>query len=557
MSDAVNNTQPDPQPAPTQRKQPWMRVAAWITGSMIAVLLIVVIAGAVLLNNQRFHNYVLATVEQKASESLGVRVQVHNYGLNLSRLGLDIYGLTVDGAAPYASPALLQVDHAEASVRVVSILHTKWYLDSFRVDRPIVHIIVDARGVSNLPTIKSSGDNSSNTSIFDLGIRQAVLDRGEVYYNDKKSPLAADLHDVEFKASFDPSQKKYSGKLSYTDGHLTSGTLKTIPHNLEADFDATPTTFHLTRSRFSTGPSQVLLTATVQNYSDPVADAHYDATVDGSQIGQILESPSVPSGQVHATGNLHYQQLAKRSAIESLLVDGDLDSSRLDVKTPSLRTRVTNLVAHYSLTNGDATIKGLRLNVLGGTVTGSGTMTQITGDSHAKVNASVRNVSLAELKSLAGTSAASRSVSLAGGVNAELGATWGKTFKDLVAHADATIKGEVRGTGHNAAGFTVVKANGNAVSASRIPIEGSIHGVYTGTTEQVSLTNSFLRTPKTSLTLNGVVSDRSSLDLKFQANDLAEIGRLRTCLERRLRASNCSHLALKGSHLFRERFVEV
>ncbi len=156
-------------------------------------------------------------------------------------LSLDLYGLTVHGAAPYPNPPLLQVAHAEVGVRIVSVLHRKWYLDSFVVDRPVVKVFTDAHGVTNIPVIKSSGSSSSNTNLFDLGIRHAVLDQGAVYYNNRQSALSADLHNVDFRASFDSLLQKYSGKLSYTDGHLQSGSFKPIPHNLDAEFDATPT----------------------------------------------------------------------------------------------------------------------------------------------------------------------------------------------------------------------------------------------------------------------------------------------------------------------------
>ncbi len=132
----------------------------------------------------------------------------------LSNLSLDLYGLTVHGADPYPNPPLLQVHHAEVGVRIVSVLHRKWYLDSFVVDRPVVKVFTDAHGVTNIPVIKSSGSSSSNTSVFDLGIRHAVLDQGAVFYNNRESALSADLHNVDFRASFDSLLQKYSGRLS-------------------------------------------------------------------------------------------------------------------------------------------------------------------------------------------------------------------------------------------------------------------------------------------------------------------------------------------------------
>ena len=233
--------------------------------------------------------------------------------LSIFRISASTFtGLTVHGADPYPNPPLLQVAHAEVGVRIVSVLHRKWYLDSFVVDRPVVKVFTDAHGVTNIPVIKSSGSSSSNTSLFDLGIRHAVLDQGAVYYNNRQSVLSADLHNVDFRASFDSLQQKYSGRLSYSDGHLQSGTFKPIPHNLDAEFDATPTTFHLSQAKLTSETSQLLLTATVADYSHPQVQANYVATLDGSQFRKILQNPTVPVGLIRASGSIAYQEVANR-----------------------------------------------------------------------------------------------------------------------------------------------------------------------------------------------------------------------------------------------------
>ncbi len=145
-----------------------MRVLAWISVVSTALTLAGFIAVVFLLNNARFHSYLIRLVESKASQSLGMRVHLQNFALNFHALSADLYGLTVEGATPYANPPLMHVDHAEASVRIVSILRHAWYLDDIRIDRPVIHVLVDAHGVSNLPTFKSSGN--SDASVFDLGI---------------------------------------------------------------------------------------------------------------------------------------------------------------------------------------------------------------------------------------------------------------------------------------------------------------------------------------------------------------------------------------------------
>src|SRR5277367_3933377 len=500
MSTAESHHKRTPEPG----SRMW-KAGAWVAGILVILLLVAGLAVTILLHSARFHNYVLSTVEKKASESIGTKVRLQNFALNLSNLSLDLYGLTVAGASPYPDPPLLQVAHGEVGVRIVSVLHRKWYLDSVVVDQPVVKVFTDAHGISNIPTIKSSGSSSSSTSLFDLGIRHAVLNQGTVYYNDRQSVLFADLHNVDFRASFDSLLRKYSGKLSYSDGHLQSGTFKPIPHNLDAEFDATPTTFHLTQARLSSETSQVVLTATLQDYSHPQVQGNYVATLDGSQFRKILENPSVPVGFIRASGSVQYQEIANRSLLDTVLIKGDLSSQQLDVHTPTVRSQIRNIAAHYLLENGDATLQDLRASLLGGELTASGKVSSIEGNTHSKFNAGLRGIQLADLNRAMKSSALPKGVSLGGVLNADANAAWGKTFDDVVAHADAAVHGRVSGQGKD------------------VPIESGLHGNYTGKNQELALKQSFLKTPQSTLTMNGLVSRRSSLDLKFQSNNLSEL----------------------------------
>ncbi len=122
---------------------------------------------------------------------------------------------------------------------------------------------------------------------------------------------------------------------------------------------------------------------------------------------------------------------------------------------------------------------------------------------------SLRGIQLADVNRALKSSAMPKNVALGGVLNAQANAAWGKTFDDVVAHADATVQGRVTGTGNGA--------------PKVVPLESAIHGTYTGSNQELALKQSYLRTPQSTLTMNGVVSQRSSLDLKFQSNNLSEL----------------------------------
>jgi translocation and assembly module TamB len=501
----------------------WMGVAAWVWAGVTAVTLLAAFTLIILANDPRFHAYVIRAVESKASESLGVRVQLQNFALHLSTLSVDLYGITVDGANPYPNPPLLQVDHIAAGVRVVSILHRAWYFDDLRIDRPIARVFIDDHGISNIPTFKKTS-GSSNTSVFDLGVRHALLNNGEVYYNDQPSTLAVELQNLVLRSTFNSSLKKYSGDLTYSDGRLVFGTFQPFTHNLEARFSATPDAFELTRSKLTIGVSQVTLNGTLQNYSNPELQAQYDVIADGKQIATVLHNPSVPAGTIRTSGSVQFRQLLNKSNIEALIVKGSVSSNRLDLKTSALKAVVANLGGQYSLANGDLTLQNFRADLLGGGVTAQGVMKNIGGNSTTKIAASLHGLSLSELMRAAGASASNVNIAVAGKLNADTTATWGRTIDDLVAHVDAAINAHASGgrtPGSQRSGAQ--GANSPTAASTSIPVESAIHATYAARSGELVVEESYVRTPQTSLTMNGAVSAHSSLNLNFQVNDLREV----------------------------------
>lgn len=528
------------------------RTVIWIGVGSTAVLLLMVLVVALALTNPTLHRYLKSTLEKQVSQSLGVQVNLQEYALHLSTLGVDLYGLTIHGAQPYADPPLLQVEHLKASVGITSLLKRKWYFKDIEIDRPVVQVLIDKNGVSNLPKPKTTS-SGSNTSVFDLGIRHAALNHGEVFVNDRPMTLSADLHEFDYQGSFNNLLQMYSGRLSYQNGQVVYGGYRPLAHDLDAQFTATRTDFHLTQAKIASGKSSIALTASLHNYSSPQVKAQYDVSVDGVQVGQILRSASVPIGMVRATGTAQYQQASSGSALDMLSVEGDLSSAQLGVKTSSFATKLANLAAHYSLANGDAVLQDLHANLLGGRLSIQGTMRGLTGNTHSNVDVALHGVSLAALRQAMGRAAAGTNLTLAGTLDTTANASWGKTFDDLIAKADAKITGQVSRLPAPGKPIVVQAVAGAEASPlpPTIPIASEMHAIYSGARHEIGLKRSYIHTPQTNLAMNGTVGKRSSLALQLQANDLREVGTIADLFRTPAPGQSLQALDIAGQASFR------
>lgn len=503
---------PDREPRLPQFQPPppsghgWRRALKWIGIGVLVIIVLVTVGVVVLLKSNTAHQYVLNLAEKKVTASLGTQVKVGNFALHFSGISptLDLYNVTVYGAPPYQTPPLLQVDHIGVGIRVTSLLHRQWYFNSLRVDHPVARAFVDGHGTDNLPKTKSSGQ--SHTSIFDLGVRHAVLDRGEVYYNNRKSVLNADLHNLQFQSAFNTGDRSYAGSMSYSNGRLQMGTFNPIPHDFQASFIASPTQFTLQRAVLTSGPSHFVLTAKLSDYAHPNLQANYDALVNTPEFRRIMKNPSLPAGDIRLKGNLQYQSRPNQPLLEAARLTGTLSSALLQVHSGTMRAQLRNLGANYRLAGGNLYVTNLRGLVFGGQLSGNATMADLSGATHTRVQAALRQISLQALAGIS-NSPSVKDLRLAGTSNLNLNAAWGKTMNNLVANIAANARGSFQPTG----------------ASGRVPLNAQLQARYTARNQELALAPSYLRTPETAVALNGILSTTSALNVRFTSNNLHEL----------------------------------
>lgn len=447
------------------------------------------LAIVLLLHSQRFHAYVLRTAQQKASEALGSQAQMRDFAVHWSGISptVDLYGVVIHGAAPFSDPPLLEADALHLGLTVTSLLHKAWYVSDVRIEHPVARIFADRDGRTNLPQPKQEKPSQSTINVFDLGVRHLLLERGEIYYNNRKSELSADVHDVTFQSSFALLTKSYSGTLSYRNGHLKLQKANSIGHDFSARFVATPEEFKL-ESELRTESSRLAVIANVRNYSQPLVHATYEGTIDAGEFRQALKNPSLPAGILQSNGVVDYDTRSNSPFMAAVAAHGDVRSTGLTVTSQNAQVELRDIGAHYSLKNGNADLAAIHAELLGGTLAGSITMRDLAGATRSHMAASLRAVSLAEMQRAAqsavqnggSSSSVANQIAMRGSLNATADATWGKTMQDLIARADATLQGEVQ------------PSKGETSTS----VDGVTHIRYLAKSGQLAFQQSSIRTPE-------------------------------------------------------------
>ncbi len=223
---------------------------------------------------------------------------------------------------------------------------------------------------------------------------------------------------------------------------------------------------------------------------------------------EITEGPQIYTAVVEPLGAPHTDprlivRTANIKAGRPLLVTGALSSSVLQMQTRAGRIDVRNLSAPFELAGGNFEMSNIRAQVLGGNLFASLTVRDLASVPQAKLKTHLQDASLERLEA-APNKYALHEAYPRGRVSADADATWGRTLGDLVARADATLEGTV----------------GQNQSA---PLSGRVHAAYSAARQEVEVRQSYLRTPATSLTLNGKVSPYSQLKIDAHSSNLHEL----------------------------------
>ncbi len=485
----------------------WKRIIGWSMLGLLALLAVVAIGGYFYLKSNSFQRFALRKIASAAEEATGGRTEVGGMGFSLSTLTAHLYNITVHGTEVSGQPPLLHADKLTVGVKIISVFKRKVALSELVIDRPVVHLLVDKAGKNNFPAAPPSKSSGSPTKVFDLAVRHAQIINGEVDYNDRKTPLEADLYDLGTDIQFATLAKRYDGELSYKDGKLKYAEYAPMTHNLDVKFSASPERFSLQSLALKVGSSLAQMRADVTNYANPVASGDYQIQIHTQDFARF--SPSTkPAGDVMLAGTLHYEATGSEPLIRAVSINGRLASEVLAGVVSGSRIEARKLRGTYQLADGRLQVNNFSAESLGGRITAAVDIKDLDTTPDSRVQAALHDISLRALQKAAGRKQ-NNGAAIEGRLNGTAEAGWKGSVNNLKAKSDLMIK--------------AVASNNTNPSSSEVPVNGVIHATYDGKSQTIGVRETSLEIPSATLTANGEIGNRSALAIQLVARDLHQL----------------------------------
>jgi translocation and assembly module TamB len=485
-----------------------------LTG-IVAGILVVLVGGFVYIHTGAFKRLVIGKIAQVTKQNTGEQLSIGRMDIDWTQLKVDLYNVSLRKPS-MSPPPFFSCEHLAVSIKIVSLWKHQFALKEVVLNGPMVHVLVNAQGETNLPHSANGGEagqsgaSSSSTpgKIFSLGIRHFVITSGEVDWNDQKYPASADLHDFHATARLEATGKAYHGSIAYDHGRVSAPHVLPFEHDMQIEFVATRSRLDLTELHVESGQTRLSFQGTLANYAHPQIRGSYEAAVFTPELARVLSEPLIPSGEVRMNGSLRYVSRPSASFLETIYSTGQMDAPQLLAHLSSVAVEARKVRASYVLENGNVRVPKLTGEALGGSLDASFSMRGLATQRQAQLNAKIRGASLAQLMRFDPSKRRER-LGLSGTTNAEVQAVWAGQIVGAVAHVRAKIYGPL-----------------HAPSPGTIPVNGFLEVRYDGRLDTADFAPSSLRTENTDISFRGALSKNSSLKITATAGKLSEISPL-------------------------------
>ena len=471
------------------------RRRAWKYLLFSASAIVLLFAGlAWYLTTDSFQAMVRRRLVAELEKVTGGRVELGSIHTSPFRRRVEVRDLTIHGREAATEVPYAHAERIVAQIKIISVFGAEFGFHSLILDHPVIHVIVYPDGTTNQPTPKVASGNTRIEQLFRLSISRLEVRRGELLWNDEKTPVDFIVNDVSADLQYSLLHRRYIGNLLL--GKIVSKWQDSGPiaWMLEAHFNLSPDGIQMNLLRANSGRSHLEARGHLKDFRNPQIEATYDVKVDLSEAAAIFRRPELRSGWIEAEGSGSW--LARQ-----FISGGKISIRNLGWHDNSIDLTDADLDAGFAVTPQRLTLAKVQARLLGGNVTGdadaTGWLSLPAAKDNKRRNAAEQNgIVRLRLKDIsAGAVAAAlstparplRKMNLAGRGNGTLDVRWNRSLANLEADlaADVTappfpatgqlpLNSRVRATYRNATGELDIAEFNAAARASQVRASGKL-----------------------------------------------------------------------------------
>jgi len=281
------------------------------------------------------------------------------------RFQVEIRDLTLHGRESASDVPYAHVDHLVARIKLISILGAEFGFSSLVLDRPVIHVVVYPDGTTNQPAprLNATSTKTSVEQLFSMSIGQLEIRRGELIWNDQKTPFDFIANDVSADMSYSLLHRRYDGNLLLAKIDTKLENYRPVAWMAEAHFSLDRDGIEVRSFRANTGRSRLQGSGRLVNFRQPNIVAKCDITVDLAEASVVTRHSEIRQGILQAIGEGSWSSTVFSSS-------GKLSVKNFDWRDQTVGLRGATLSGDYMVNPQRLVFSQLQARLLGGQVIG-------------------------------------------------------------------------------------------------------------------------------------------------------------------------------------------
>jgi len=483
---------------------------------LLAGLAGLVVLGAVIwyITTDSFQALVRRRVVAELERVTGGQVNLGSIHTIPFRFQVEMRDLTIHGRELVSDVPYAHVDHIVARVKLISTLGAEFGFSSVVLDHPVVHIISYSDGSTNQPArnFNRTSNTTSVEQLFSLSITQLEVRRGELLWNDKRTPLDFTANDVSADMSYSFLHRQYDGDLLLGKIDTRFENFRPIAWMAEAHFILNEGGIDVRSFKASSGRSRLQGSGRLVNFRKPNVVAKYDLNVDLAEASAIARRSEIRQGLFHATGEGVWSALMFSST-------GQLSVKNFDWRDKSVSVRSASLSSDYNFNPQRLTFSKLQAGLFGGEAVGDAEVVNWLNPARAvkltRIGAAEEQKGTVRLRL--------NNVSIS-----EIAATLSTPARPLhrlkvVGAASGTIESQWRGSMRNIqSDITMDVAAPEQLQAGELPLNAHANAKYRAAASELEVLEFNASTRATQVRAAGTLSSTAAINLSVTTSDLGE-----------------------------------
>ncbi|HWY55781.1 MAG TPA: translocation/assembly module TamB domain-containing protein [Terriglobales bacterium] len=461
-----------------------------------------------------FQALVRRRVVAELERTTGGRVDLGGIHTIPFRFQVEIRDLTTHGRESASEVPYAHVDHLVARIKLISTLGAEFGFSSLVLDHPVVHIVFYGDGTTNQPAprLKSTSTRTSIEQLFSLSISQLEVRRGELLWNDQRTPFEFIANDVSADMSYSLLHRRYDGNLLLGKIDTTFENYRPVAWMTEAHFTLNEDGIQVRSLKATSGRSRLEASGRLVDFRQPSFTGKYDLTLDLGEANAIARHTEIRQGVLKMAGEGSWSSAVFSST-------GKLSVTNFDWRDQSVGLRGASLSSDYAVNHQRLAFSQLQARLLGGEIVGDAEVINWLNSAPAKrtakgnaadeqkgsVRLRLKDVSAAEVA--AALSSAARPLyrlKLAGAASGRIEAQW-------------------RGSPRNTEADITLDVNAPAqLKPGELPLNAHANAKYRAAPAELEVVEFNASTRATQVRAAGTLSSTAAMSLSLATSDLSE-----------------------------------